>query len=131
MKKKERISVPAIGGSSLLVVFAVLCLTVFSLLSLSSVLAEKRMADAAAQAMIDYYEADLEAEAIFACLRTGETVSGVEIDGNTYRYGCSITENQILNVELVKNTDGWTVKRWQVIAQSEPINEALPVWDGA
>ena len=131
MKKKERISVPAIGGSSLLVVFAVLCLTVFSLLSLSSVLAEKRMADAAAQAMIDYYEADLEAEAIFARLRTEETVSGVEIDGNTYRYGCTITENQILNVELVKNTDGWTVKRWQVIAQSEPINEALPVWDGA
>ena len=121
---------PAIGGSSLLVVFAVLCLTVFSLLSLSSVLAEKRMADASAQAMIDYYEADLEAEAIFARLRSEETVSGVEIDGNTYRYRCPVTENQILYVELVKNTDGWLVARWQVVARSEPINEVLPVWDG-
>ena len=130
MKKKERISPPAIGGSSLLVVFAVLCLTVFSLLALSSVLAEKRMADVSAQAVIDYYEADLEAEAIFARLRAEETVSGVEIDGNTYCYSCAVTENQILEVELAKNTEGWKVVRWQVIAQSEPINEAIPVWDG-
>ena len=44
MKRKQSISIPAFGGSSLLVIFAVLCLTVFALLSLSTVQAEKRLA---------------------------------------------------------------------------------------
>ena len=73
MKKDQRIAVPVIGASSLLVIFAVLCLTVFALLSLNTVMAEKRMADASAQAVAAYYEADLEAEKIFARLRSGET----------------------------------------------------------
>lgn len=34
MNKKESFSPPAVGGISLLVVFAVLCLTIFGLLSL-------------------------------------------------------------------------------------------------
>ena len=84
--KHHRISPPAIGGSSLLVSFALLALTVFALLSLSTVQAEKRMADAAAQSVTDYYAADLEAERIFARLRSGETVAGVAVDGNVYRY---------------------------------------------
>ena len=37
MKKQKKTSLPAIGGSSLLVIFAVLCLTVFALLSLNTV----------------------------------------------------------------------------------------------
>ena len=49
--KKERVAVPAIGGSSLLVIFAVLCLTVFALLSLSTVQAGDRLSDASADAV--------------------------------------------------------------------------------
>lgn len=128
--KKERIAPPAIGGSSLLVIFAVLCLTVFALLSLSTVQAEKRMADAAARAVEDYYAADLEAQKTFARLRAGETVSGVQEDGGTYRYSCPISENQTLEVELEKTEDSWEVLRWQVVSQSEPISETLPVWNG-
>ena len=90
--RKERISAPAVGGSSLLVIFAVLCLTVFALLSLSTVQAEKRMADAAAEAVADYYAADLKAQEVFARLRTGETVGGVLVDGNRYHYSCSISK---------------------------------------
>ena len=37
MNKKERFSPPAVGGVSLLVVFAVLCLTIFALLGLATV----------------------------------------------------------------------------------------------
>ena len=130
MKKHHRFSAPAIGGSSLLVIFAVLCLSVFALLSLSTVQAEKRMADASVKSVRAYYEADLEAEKIFARLRGGETVSGVQKDGNIYRYSCRVTENQLLNVELKEDGDEWTVCLWQVIAQSQPISETLPVWDG-
>lgn len=130
MKRNHRMSAPAIGGSSLLVIFAVLCLTVFALLSLSTVQAEKRMADASAQTVTAYYEADLEAERIFARLRSGEAVSGVQQNGNSYHYSCPITENQVLKVELKQEEDGWKVTLWQVFAQSEPISETLPVWDG-
>ena len=123
-------TVPAIGGSALLVIFAVLCLTVFSLLSLSTVQAEKRMADASVQAVSAYYEADLQAQKIFARLRLGERVSGVQVDGDVYRYTCPVTENQILKVELRQVKDEWEVCLWQVVAQSDPISDVLPVWNG-
>ncbi len=128
--KKERIAIPAIGGSSLLVIFAVLCLTVFALLSFSTAHAEKRAADAAAQAVSEFYAAELEAQKIFARLQAGEEVDGVEVDGNTYRYSCPVSEQQTLEVELQKEGDTWAICRWQVMVGGVPIDEALPVWNG-
>ena len=130
MKRRERISVPAAGGSALLVIFAVLCLAVFALLSLSTAAAEKRIADASVQAVSDYYEADLQAERIFARLRGGEAVDGVETDGAFYRYSCPVTAQQTLCVELEKAGEDWRVCRWQVIARSGAVSDALSVWDG-
>lgn len=130
MKKHARISAPALGGSSLLVIFAVLCLTVLALLSLSTAQAEKRLSDAAADAVTAYYEADLAAERIFARLRSGESIPGVQESGGIYSYACSISENQTLMVELQKSEDTWTVLRWQAVAQPEEISRTLPVWDG-
>lgn len=77
-RKKEGMAPPALGGSSLLVAFAVLALTVFALLSLSTVQADVRLADASVQAVTDYYAADVTAQEILARLRNGETVEGVE-----------------------------------------------------
>ena len=50
MARKQSFPIPAVGGSSLLVIFAVLCLTVFALLGLSTVQADIRLADASARA---------------------------------------------------------------------------------
>lgn len=131
MRKRERFSPPAVGGSSLLVIFAVLCLTVFALLGLGSVLAEKRMADAAALTVSAYYEADCQAEEIFARLRNGETVEEVQQEGNHYRYACFISQNQELEVELMRENGGWKILRWQAVAQVEITEEDGPaVWDG-
>lgn len=130
MKKTHRMSAPAIGGSSLLVIFAVLCLTVFALLSLSTAQAEKRMSDASAQALTAYYAADLEAEQIFARLRAGENVPGVQENAGLYSYSCPISEQQILEVELENKENTWRVCRWQVIARSGAVSETLPVWNG-
>ena len=49
--KRDRsgFSSPAVGGSSLLVIFSVLCLTVFALLSVSTVQADRRLAEASAE----------------------------------------------------------------------------------
>ena len=84
MNKKERFSPPAIGSSSLLVIFAILCLTVFALLSLSTVQANSRLAAVSAEAISDYYAADCQAEAVLARLRAGELPEGVSVDGNIY-----------------------------------------------
>lgn len=131
MKKCGKISVPAIGGSSLLVIFAVLCMTVFALLSLRTAQAEKQVADASAQGVTQYYAADLQAQEIYARLRSGETVSGVDVEGNRFSYTCPISEHQVLAVELEQKDGTFTVLRWQVIAGAEIENGTLPVWDGS
>ena len=42
----RRFTPPMVGGSSLLVIFAVLCLTIFTLLTLSTVQADTRLSEA-------------------------------------------------------------------------------------
>ena len=118
----------SVGGSSLLVIFAVLCLTVFALLSLSTVNAEKRLSDASANAVSAYFQADLEAERIFAKLRSGETVPGVQTEGSIYRYTCAISDQQTLVVELMNDAGEWTILRWQSISHFEESRDSLPVW---
>ena len=55
---EKRFSAPIVGGSSLLVIFAVLCLTVFALLGLSTVQAGGRLSEASAEAVSAYYAGD-------------------------------------------------------------------------
>ena len=119
-----------VGGSSLLVIFAVLCLTVFALLSLSTVQADQRLGDASLEAIISYYEADSEAEAIFARLRNGEMPDGVEQDDNKYRYQCPISERQTLVVELEQTEDRWKVLVWEAEEQIRMEEDTLPVRNG-
>lgn len=86
MDKRESFAPPAVGGSCLLVIFAVLCLTVFALLSLSTAQANDRLADASVEAVSAYYQADRQAETILAQLRSGQMPQGVTADGATYIY---------------------------------------------
>lgn len=131
MREKERFSPPVIGGSSLLVIFAVLCLTVFALLGLSAVRAYGRLSDASAKAVSDYYAADYQAETIFAQLRGGEVPAGVEKTGDIYSYACPISESQELEVELLYREETWAVLRWQAVSTMELNGEGtLEVWDG-
>lgn len=137
MKREDsRISVPAVGGSSLLVIFAVLCLTVFALLGLSTVQADGRLSEASAQAVADYYAADTQAEEIFARLRAGELPEGVEPCGclgeEGYTYTCPISDTRHLAVEVHWGLDGWTVARWQAesAARWDEGDNTLNLWDG-
>lgn len=131
MRKQETFSPAAVGGSSLLVIFAVLCLTVFSLLSLSSVQAERRLADAATQSVVDYYQADLRAEEIFARLRDGEQIAGIEENDGKYQFEVPISGRQTLAVVLSRQGDTWAVLRWQTVTVEEALNESLNVWKGS
>ena len=138
MARRVHFSPPAVGGVSLLVVFAVLCLTVFALLSLTTVRADVRLADASAQAVSDYYAAVCQAQEILARLRAGETPDGVtwsspmEGGETEYSYTVSISNTQELQVEVLVWPDGrWSVQRWQAAAAGGwEIDEGLEVWDG-
>lgn len=143
-KKREGFAPPALGGSSLLVVFAVLALTVFALLSLSTVEADVRLADASAQAVTGYYAADCAAQEILARLRNGETVEGVEMETakvdyidrpagleRTCRYAVPISDTQELQVEVILHGADYKILRWQAVPTGkwEP-DDHLDVWGG-
>jgi acyl-CoA synthetase (AMP-forming)/AMP-acid ligase II len=119
MEKKNHFSVPAVGGTSLLVVFAVLCLTVFALLTLGTVQADCRLSDASVKAVTDYYAADLEAEKIYAQLRLGEIPAEVSVDGEFYTYSCPISDTQKLVVRLCREESAWKVLQWQAVSTVE------------
>lgn len=130
MKKQRELSVPAVGGSSLLVIFSVVCLTVFALLSLNTVLAEQRLSQACGEAAQQWYAADLKAQEIFARLRAGEDVPGVEQAGDQYAYAVAITDHQTLHVTVRCEGEDWKVISWQTAATPEAREDTLPVWQG-
>lgn len=116
MKKTNTFSPPMVGGSSLLVIFGVLCLIIFTLLALGTVRADSRLSDASAQSVQAYYEADLQAQTIFAQLRAGQLPEGVTRQDTVYCYRCPISDTQELVVEL-ENRDGtWSVLRYQSVS---------------
>lgn len=126
----------AVGGSSLLVIFAVLCLTVFALLTLSTAAADSRLSQDAADAVEAYYQADSQAEALWARLRDGEQPKEVtktmEDAGSTlYKYTVPISQEQELQVCLRLKDGTWTVVQWQAVSTADwQADEDLTVWDG-
>lgn len=131
MDDERRFSIPVVGGSSLLVIFAVLCLTVFSLLAMSTVQAGSRLSRTAAQAVADYYEADCRAEEVFARLRAGEVPEGVTQTEDLYFYTCPISDTLQLRVELCRGAEGWSVLCWQAESTAHWENDGgLDLWDG-
>ena len=134
MSKRE--AQPAVGGSALLVIFAVLCLTIFALLGLSTVQADKRLAEASAEAVKKYYEADTEAEMILASLRQGqvpiEGASKTEKNGDVYYYRCDVSEVQALEVEVKITEESYEILRWQLVSTTDwEADDSLDVWNGS
>ena len=131
MDKQRRSQTPMIGGSSLLIIFAVLCLTVFALLGFSTVQADRRLSDAGAAAVSEYYEADLRAEEILAELRSGNIPAGVSEENGIYTYTCTISETQALEIEIRNQGNTWEILKWQAVSTVDwNTDDTLTVWDG-
>lgn len=131
MSRNDRSGMPLVGGSSLLVIFAVLCLTVFALLGLSTAQADRRLSEASMAAVADYYRADAQAEAILAQLRNGQCPDGVTLLDDIYTYACPISERQELQVEVRRDGARWQILRWQSVSTAAWEEEVpLEVWDG-
>ena len=127
---KKRKGMTLVGGSSLLVIFATLCFTVFALLTLSTVKADLRLADGAVQSVEDYYRADCEAEEILASIRMGEVPENVTKNGTIYSYSCKISDTQELFVSVeVKNEAEYRILQWKAVSVAEwTPDEYIEVW---
>ena len=131
MNKRSAFSPPAVGISSLLTIFAVLCLVVFALLCISTTQSELRLARAAETAITGYYEADCQAETILAALRRGEHPESVTEENGIYTYTCPISQTQVLAVEVAVTGDAYDILRWQAVSTAQwQADEQLPVWQG-
>lgn len=131
MNTSKKLSPPAVGASSLLVIFAVLCLTVFALLSISTVRADGRLGDHIQNAVTGYYAADCQAEEILAQLRAGKTPEGVEEKNGIYTYSCPISDTQVLAVQVALDGDSYQILRWQALSCVRwEADDRIPVWNG-
>ena len=131
MKKKQRSQVSVVGGSSLLVIFSVLCVAIFALMSLTSATNDTRLNDKSLQAVRGYYEADSAAEEILASLRQGIVPDGVRLADGAYCYECPISETQQLLVEVTVDGAEYEILRWQVGSTVDWVpDDHIRVWDG-
>ena len=131
MDERRSFRFPPVGGSSLLTIFAVLCLTVFALLSLSTARAGDRLSSHSAAAVSAYYEADLRAEETLARLRTGELPDGVSRSDSIYSFTVPVSDTQALEVSVRLEGNGYTILRWQAVSTTDwQPDDSLHLWEG-
>lgn len=124
-----------IGSSSIMMLFAVLCLTVFAVLSLVSARSQASLARKSADAVTAYYAADTRATEIYETLRAGTVPVGVTVhelpDGTYYSYDVPIDENQALSVLICQAGESFEILSWKVYTAGEwNVDEEINVWDG-
>ena len=130
-RKDRRGAAPMLGGASVIMVFAVLCLTIFAVLTILTVESESRISASYAASVDNYYRADTEAAAFTVSMKrlrsaskdaetfvTAAQNSGadeVTNDGSTVtiRKAFPIDNNQTLMIVLVSDGDTIRVKNWQ------------------
>ena len=146
-----------IGLTSLILIFIILCLATFSLLSLSSARGDQSLALRSAQAVNEYYRADAEGEKWLKqadAILQKETVTGSmsqeeikTLAGNVAsELGCNIDETtgyistdismergQALHIDLALTGDEnrYKVRSWYVYDSGNyEIDDSMPVWGG-
>ena len=152
MAKQESGFKANIGSSSLILIFIVMCLVTFGMLSLTSAKSDLSLANRNADAVTEYYRADTEGEAFYRMV-AGEVktvcanASGHEerlallekVLGEYYKDGAAVTEvamdrAQALHIELETDLDGEgsvRVAKWNVIQTEDyEIDDSMPVWGG-
>lgn len=144
MRAKKKEAAPfGVGISSLLMVFVVLCLTVFGVLAYMTARADHRLTQRSAQMVQAYYAADTRAEEALA--RLDEALSAMPGEEALEAAGFSVSEEEgALTGDLEIPVDGTRVYRlrvriengeYAVTARQTEDNtvweeEHLNVWDG-
>lgn len=123
------------GAVSLVMIFCVLCLAVFAVLTLATADREAKLAEMTARNAADYYEADRRAVEAAAALQRGKDVSAditVTWSGDVASFTVPIGEDQALDAAVrVQDGKPCEILRWRTVYTGtwEP-EEYLNVWDG-
>lgn len=99
-----------IGLASLLTVLAVLCMSVFAILTFTTAKADERLSKISADSVESYYRAEYEAQQILRDIRQGIIPENVTESNNEYTYDCIISEHLKLEV---------TVRDFEIISLKE------------
>ena len=121
---KNRIT---IGISSIVLIFMILCLAVFSLLSLSDAKSALTFAQKRAETVQIYYESDIEAQKF---IRDYQSLDAEQKQSETtIVYELPMRSGQTLHLEL--SADGSDILSYYVYNNTDyVIDSDLPVWGG-
>lgn len=122
------------GAVSLVMIFCVMCLAVFSVLTLATADREARLSEMAARHAAEYYRADRDATVIAAALKNGGPLpAGVDIawEGDTASFRLPAGDSLGLDVAVSVRGGGFEILRWQMLYTGswEP-DGFLELWDG-
>ena len=132
-----------VGSASIVLVFAVLCLTIFSLITFVVAGNDKALVDAKVHLVSGYYEADALAEQILVDILKAdavpETIRGVdiytewndELETDTTYFFCSISNIKALYVNIAIRDDSFDILSWRMWDTDEwEFDDSLNVWSG-
>ena len=122
------------GAVSLVMIFCVLCLAVFSVLTLAAADREAKLSEMTARNAAEYYRADYDATVIAAALRSGmdpDTEIEINWDGGTTSFLLPIGDSLGLDVAVSVHGGACKILRWQTVYTGswEP-DEYLNLWGG-
>lgn len=156
MRKKEssKGTGMGVGYVSVMLIFAVICLTIFAVLSFKAANSTDKFNERSGEYLKQYYAADTSAKEILSKLNdcafeaknsaffeeefeeAAQSIDGVSIKqtsgGVSASYSVSINERQTLAVSVVFNGGGsYSIERWQSLNTAEEDSDShLNVWDG-
>jgi len=129
-----------IGSASIVLVFTVLCFTIFALISYSAAGNYKALTEAEARMVKSYYEADTLAERILAEILESDTIPasihGVEIKiqqdcdlmTEIVEFSVKTNEEKELYVKLAFFVDTYDILSWRIRSTKEwRVDDSLPV----
>lgn len=156
-RKKSGTSTINAGGAIIIIIFVVLCLTIFGLLSFTTAFADKKLADRTLKSVQDYYLADTKAEQMLAeiynnftdiilsAALSSDEYSDLEITETettgvpafSIAYQTQMNDVQALASEIIFFYDNdrldYKITRWNIIltAEFDYDTKEVDVWDGS
>ncbi|MCL2717735.1 MAG: hypothetical protein FWE14_03025 [Lachnospiraceae bacterium] len=129
-----------VGSASILLVFAVLSLTIFSVITLQTAMTDKKMTDVWKQAVIAYYEADTLAESIVSEILAQDDIpyfiNGVNIEveafGEVFSFSLPVSEQKELHVRIAVSDDFYEALEWKIRDTGDWVvfDEGFDLWPG-
>jgi len=132
-----------VGSASIVLVFAVLCLTIFALITFVVAGNERALVDAKVSLVSGYYEADALAELVLFDILAADSVPdsshGVniytgrdeELGIDTVYFYCDISSIKSLYVNLALRDDSFDILSWSMRDTDEWVfDDSLNVWSG-